>query len=156
MQTNKSWLKQIYHHYNKWEDFHAGLYGIAPPETERDLIKMAIKILSNPILCRKAMMEVVRNWPFSCEQNLTNRNRNRRAWLGQAACCFEGGVNEDLTKIAWHKLSKKEQNRANHIADVVIDFWEEQYQYEKEEKDAQILLWDRRFNCGKKKNCVDV
>jgi hypothetical protein len=50
-------LKQIYAHYEHWEDFKAGMY----------------------------LTEAV-------EVNLSNTNCNRRAWLGQAACCYRFSV----------------------------------------------------------------
>ena len=66
-------------------------------------------------------------WKYAAEQNLSNTSRNRQAWLGQAACCFNHGCSESLTKKAWHQLNISDQNKANEIADKVIHEWEQYY-----------------------------
>lgn len=40
----------------------------------------------------EAMAGVLREWPNSCEQWLSNERMNRIAWLGQAAMCYATGV----------------------------------------------------------------
>jgi hypothetical protein len=115
-------LKRVYHHYSKWEDWKDGLY--SPREEKTTIKKRVIRLLASPSLLLLAMRTVVVVWPFSSEVNLSNRSRNRQAWLGQSAACFVCGANEDTTKSAWRSLSLAEQDSANAIADKVIAEWE--------------------------------
>jgi hypothetical protein len=73
------------------------------------------------------MSMVADGWKYSAEVNLSNRNRNRQAWLGQASCCLIVGAPEDLTKQAWHTLTAAEKIAANAVADEVIAAWERRY-----------------------------
>jgi hypothetical protein len=112
---------QRFHHFSRWEDYPAGLYvRTASPEH----VQAARAILASPELCEAAMRRVVRSWPVSTEQNLTDRSQNRRAWLGQAACCIETGASAASTKQGWWQLTEDQQTRANRIADAVISDWE--------------------------------
>jgi hypothetical protein len=117
-------LCRIYHHYEKWEDWAGGLYNAVAISEESEFIEEAVLVLSVPENCLHAMRYAIHNWTFSCEQNLSNRNRNRRAWLGQAACCIAFGVPEYLTKTAWNTLPESTQAKANEIAEAVIKEWE--------------------------------
>lgn len=114
-------MTQLFHHYKKWEDYHAGMFRKVTVTDDHSLIVRAYKLLSTPELCLSAMRRVLVEWPFSTQHNITNLSQNRRAWLGQAACCIEFGVPEELTKIAWNNLSKELQDQANSIADKVIN-----------------------------------
>lgn len=113
---------RIYHPYEKWEDWKDGLYG-GPASIEAVLVARCARLLASSRL-RGAMLDVLREYPFSAEVNLSNRSRNRRAWLGQAACCFVCGASEDITKEAWRTLTLEQQNEANAIATEVIAVWE--------------------------------
>ena len=46
----------------------------------------------------KSMVYVVENWKYSCENSLTDRFLNRRAWLGQAACAHAINCPENITR----------------------------------------------------------
>jgi len=76
---------------------------------------------------------VVKEWPNACEQNLTNTNINRRAWVGHAACCLAFGCPEYITREAWGFLSDKQRDDANKQADYAIMIWEENYYGSKNE-----------------------
>ena len=71
------------------------------------------------------MRLVVSNWPNSSLQNLSNISMNRVAWLGQAACCFYGGVPSTATMFCWKYLSEATQKRSNRIANKIIKEWEQ-------------------------------
>lgn len=116
---------QVFHHYKKWEDFQNGMYRKVNASDDHFLCDKATELLSNPDICFQAMKRVTIEWPFSTEHNLTNLGQNRRAWLGQAACCLEFGVPEELTKIAWNALDHRQQENANGVADVIIKQWEQ-------------------------------
>lgn len=124
-------MKRIYHHYEKWEDWRDGLYAQSLDTADEMVTLRAARLLSDPLLLRIAMNRAVEKWPHSAEQNMSNRNRNRQAWLGQAACCLVCGTPEHLTKAAWHRLSLAEQTEANCIADTIISDWDSNYAKEK-------------------------
>lgn len=118
-------VKQQYYHFEEWEDFKNGMYATTCLKTDKCL-KKAVLLLSNPYLCEKYMQKAVSIWQKSALHNLSNYSRNRRAWLGQAACCFFSGTPEYLTKQAWWLLTDKQRDKANHIADQVIRKWEKE------------------------------
>lgn len=117
-------MKRIFCHYEKWEDWRDGLYRKTLDKAEEILVSRAARLLCDTHSLLKSMRDVVERWPNASAVNLSNRSRNRQAWLGQAACCFVCGAPEDLTKTAWHRLTGAEQIAANAIADQVIAEWE--------------------------------
>lgn len=120
-------MRQIFHHYKKWECFKNGMYRKVNQSDHILLISKAIELLSNQDVCYQGMKKVITQWHFSTLHNMTNISQNRRAWLGQAACCLEFAVPEELTKIAWNRLSKDVQDKANAMADLIIQEWENCY-----------------------------
>jgi hypothetical protein len=116
-------IDRVFHHYELWEDWRAGFYRDVEPYEVNELIGSACSLLSDSERLRRSMMRVVRQWPFSAEVNLTNLGCNRQAWLGQAACCIELGVPEQLTRQAWGLLLESHRVRANAVADSVINLW---------------------------------
>lgn len=120
-------MKRVYHRYEKWEEFHAGMWRTLPKEDEETFLNKAIDFTGDAELYGQFMVEVVLNWPFSCEHNLTCRGMNRQAWIGHAACCLATKSPEYITRQAWHTLSEKQQNHANLNASIAIELWEEEY-----------------------------
>lgn len=120
-------MEKVYHNFEKWEDWKSGFYRTIENK-QRDFFRAnSVSLLSNSSELFIEMKRVVCDWKFSSEENLTNLCLNRRAWLGQAACCHGYRTPEDLTREAWGLLSKEQQNQANAIADQVIKFWEKNY-----------------------------
>lgn len=114
-------MKQVFTHYEKWEDFQAGMYSLLDiPDKDKKVIG-AINLLSNPNDFYEASKQVLENWKVATEVNFTNKQQNRRAWLGAAACMFIHNTPEYLTRIAWNLLNKDIQDRANLIAEKVIN-----------------------------------
>jgi hypothetical protein len=70
------------------------------------------------------MQAVVDTWAIAASVNLTNLQQNRRAWLGQAACCLEHKCPEDVTREAWNTLSEDVQRSANAVAMQIIEEWD--------------------------------
>jgi len=116
-------MNQVYFHYQKWEDYQNGMYATDSKYKELD-IGRAQRLLSNSGDFAIACSAVVKKWPISTAQNLTNTECNRNAWLGQAACCFVHKVPEVLTRIAWGRLSNAQRLEANKIASFTISKWE--------------------------------
>ena len=131
-------MERIFHHYDKWEDFHHGMYNEDKVD-RKARVELAASILGHPGTCYQAMKMVVENWPIATEFNLSNAEINRRAWLGQAACSIYGGVHEDETREAWGLLTIEQRTRANAIATKVIRNWVRKHEAE---KDQQINLFD--------------
>lgn len=117
-------MKQIWHNYELWEDFHNGMYCDKDLLGKDKLVIHSIILLSDVNEFYKVMKLVVENWKYSCENNLTNKSKNRKAWLGAAACSYNHKCPEYLTRIAWALLDKDIQDKANNIAQKIIDEYE--------------------------------
>lgn len=120
-------MPRVYHPYTEWEDWRAGLYSQLPEGVDADeAVADAARLLRDWWELERAMRECVARWPNAAEHNLTNPSRNKRAWLGQGACCLRLGVPEDITKAAWRTLDHLAQINANAAADRVLRSWDEQ------------------------------
>lgn len=117
-------MKRIYHHYENWEDYKAGMYR-TDIINESFFINKATLMLCDNSLFLETCIEILNNWVFSSEANLTNSECNRKAWLGQAACCYKFNVPEILTRKAWNNLCNEQQFKANKIAEIVIRHYED-------------------------------
>lgn len=115
-------MKRIYHPYNLWEDWKAGMFDCS--RINENTIRAAVGLLRSEKGLYDAMKFVAWNWPFAAAVNLSNHGRNRQAWLGQASCCHKVDANESETKMAWRGLADAERWAANNIADAVIQEWE--------------------------------
>lgn len=117
-------MRRVFHRYERWEDHAAGMF--APLVTEQ-MVLDAASILGDSSKSWEAMRAVATKWKYSAELNLSNRSRNRQAWIGQAACCFACGATEDATKQAWRSLTDTQRSIANWNADRVIAEWEHNF-----------------------------
>lgn len=115
-------MERIFHHFSKWEDFHAGMYDESK-DGRQDRVQRAAVILGTPELCQEAMEKVIAEWPIATEYNLSNAEINRKAWLGQAACCCYAGIHEDETREAWGIMTEPQRVEANRIAANLIRKW---------------------------------
>lgn len=112
--------KQFYSHYTLWEDFNCGMWN-KYEGLEKEGLSKCISLLQNPEL---GMIMVTKNWNISTKVNLSDKQQNRKSWLGQAACCIIHGVPENITRKAWMMLTEQERDNANQIAKKVIEQWE--------------------------------
>ena len=119
-------MKRIFHRYEKWEDFKHGMYSDGVHENG---ISAAKSVLINLEVLDHAMWYVLNHWTNSAQLNLSNKSRNRQAWLGQAACCWLVHANENETKLAWHTLTEEQQRDANDVADKYIMEFEQCQKY---------------------------
>lgn len=120
-------MKRIYHHYEKLEEYHWGMWRNVPAEYRKFYIDRAAELMRQTARFRAAMLAASEQWPYSCEHNLTAKSMNRRAWLGHAGTCLAVDSPEDLTRLAWHTLTTDEQILADAAADEVIAIWEKTY-----------------------------
>jgi hypothetical protein len=87
-------------------------------------IQNAVAVLSDADRFAAACVAVFHRWPVSTAVSLSDTGRNRRAWLGRAAACIDGGSAELATRAAWWMLTVEQQDRANEVADEEIAKWE--------------------------------
>jgi len=116
-------MKRIYHPWELWEDHKCGFYDNCSGEIKKTMIKHVIEMFNSWELTILNMNKVVKEWPNSCEHNLTNESMNKIAYIGQAACCLYAKVPSSITMEAWSLLDKKIQERANKIAESVLETW---------------------------------
>jgi hypothetical protein len=120
-------LERVYHPYDKWEDYEAGFYNNASASEKSLMIEKVVELFTNPENTRKYMNKVIREWFYSCEQNLSNSAMNKIAYLGQGACCLYAGVPSTVTMEAWSSVPEENQVEANNIAIEVLSKWEKIY-----------------------------
>lgn len=133
-------MKQFFAHYTLWEDYRGGMYQTETSDVEQ-AIHDAKNLLGNEKFFTEVAKEVLDRWPIATKVNLTNNACNKRAWLGQASCCYKYKVPEIFTRIAWNSLEERQKIRANKVAQILIDNWIKKY---KEKQYAQTQL---RIEC---------
>lgn len=131
-------MQRVFHHFSLWEDYHAGMYDESK-DGRSERVQKAAEILGTPDICREAMEKVVSEWIISTEYNLSNLEINRKAWLGQAACCCWAGIHEDETREAWGIMSQEQRIEANRIAAEIIKRWQSKRE---REEDPQIDMFN--------------
>lgn len=137
-------MERIFHHYSKWEDFHAGMYDESK-DGRAERVAAAAGILGTPAICRKAMEKVIAEWPIATEYNLSNAGINRKAWLGQAACSCYAGIHEDETREAWGIMTPEQRTEANRIAAEIIKKWLNNAEAEAAQQFSMFNDWGNIF-----------
>ncbi len=111
-----------------------------------------IEFTGNHFLYGSAMFRVIIEWPLSCEHFLSNKNINRKAWIGHAACCIEKIYPEYIVRTAWGLLTEEQRVKANNVADQAIITWEINFNHRKTNS-LQLSLWSNESNhtldCGR-------
>lgn len=114
--------KRIYHPIHKWEEIPANMWGDV---TDREAyLARAIEFTGDHKRYGSFMRRVVSEWPFSCENALTDHALNKKAWIGHAACALALGCSEDITREAWGRLTDEQRLLANKEAARAIQIWE--------------------------------
>lgn len=131
-------MERIYHHYELWEDYQNGMYDECR-EGRAERVREAAHILGTPPICTEAMKKVIAEWKICTEYNLSNVGVNRKAWLGQAACCCYANIHEDETREAWGLMTEEQRVTANRIAQMLINAWQRQCEKDTE---PQISFFD--------------
>ncbi len=120
-------MKRIWHHFESWEEYKAGMWRDVPKREREPMIEAAIKFTGDHELYGSAMLRVIVEWPISCEHNLTDVHQNRLAWVGHAACCLVNGFPEWITRSAWGFLNQNQQDYANQKARDAVKAWEKMH-----------------------------
>lgn len=121
-------MKRIYHHYETWEDYQAGMWRTVSGNEKIDYLRKAIEFTGDAELYGSFMLRVIAEWPFACEHNLTDTTQNRKAWIGHAATCLAIDCPEDITRQAWAQLTQQQQDDANQKAQEAIIKWEKMHE----------------------------
>lgn len=88
-------MKRVYHTWDKWECYPAGLYETRPPSpdmTDDQCRETYRTLLADSDRFAEALDRVTTEWRNSSEHYLTNERMNRIAWLGQASLCIAHGI----------------------------------------------------------------
>lgn len=120
-------MTRVYHRYENWEDYLDGMWRLLPKPEEDAMLKAAIDFTGDAKLYGSFMRRVVREWPISCEHNLTNEGMNRLAWIGHSACSMALRCPEYITRRAWGFLSQDQRDQANAEARAALDEWRLRY-----------------------------
>jgi len=134
-------FKRVYHDYRTWEETHHNMWGESR-NPKNDLAK-AIEFTGDHALYGGYMMRVVKEWPISCENALTDTNINQKAWVGHAAVALALGIPEDITRKAWGNLTDEQRFLANQKAARAICYWRTSYRKDKDlhQDMGGPLLW---------------
>jgi hypothetical protein len=114
---------RIFHTYDKWEAVPAGFF--APGIKNRNKADCEAEygaFLGDLTAFASGIEKVFKEWPNSCEHNLTNSSMNRIAWLGQSAACAARGLPSTF-RAGFAQLSKEDQDAANALAFKYLNIW---------------------------------
>lgn len=109
----------------------------------RAYLDRAIEFTGDHKLYGSFMLRVVREWPISCENALTDERLSKKAWIGHAACALAFGCPEDIVRQAWGYLSDEQRLLANREAERAIRLWRIDYAKSKgllPDMEAQMLF----------------
>lgn len=126
----KTAFKRVYHNHLKCEEFMTNMWKDVPIDNRENMVILSKELLSDCDKFYDACLEVVANWTYSCEANLTATNNNHQAWFGAAACAINHNCPEYLVRLAWRELTEKQQFEANLMADKAKQVWMEKYRRE--------------------------
>jgi len=118
-------FKRVWHPYTEWEETKFNMWGNVADKKE--WIDKAIEFTSDHSEYGKYMKRVVREWPISCENALTDENLNKKAWIGHAACALAMRCPEYIVRKAWGYLTNEQQLLANREATHAIAEWSIDY-----------------------------
>lgn len=121
---------RVYYPYTECEEFAdgGGMWKvIAGPTLRNKMAEAAARLMRDTTKFRAAMIRATKEWPKSCETNLTAEGNNQRAWMGHAGCFLATGSPEECTRLGWHRLNPAQQRSANLVADEAILAWQKAY-----------------------------
>ena len=125
MEIEKLWINRIYHPYWLWEETKFNMWGRV--HDRQKYLDEAIVFTGDHEKYGSYMLRVAKEWPYSCEHNLTGNWQNEKAWIGHAACALAFQCPEDIVRQAWGYLTEEQQWKANNQADIAISYWKRNY-----------------------------
>lgn len=122
---------RIFHVYEKWEAINYDWFALKHKTMTKVQCEWKYKeLMTNLDEFEDVLINVINEWKYSCEHNLTNKSLNRVAWLGQAAMAYKYKI-PNIYSSGWQLLSEDEQNNADLIAFNVLNIWLERYGLDK-------------------------
>lgn len=118
-------MKRVYHPYDRWEELVHNMWGDVP--NRREALAKAIEFTGDHKRYGGYMKRVVKEWPISCENALTDKSLNQKAWVGHAACALALRIPEDIVRKAWGLLADEQRLLANKEAARAIREWQHAY-----------------------------
>jgi ParB-like chromosome segregation protein Spo0J len=120
---NTSDASRIFHTFDKWEAVEAGFFAPGLKGRDKEQCEQEYGVfLSDSNRFAEGIQKVFKEWPNSCEHNLTNSSMNRIAWIGQAAACAAIGL-PSTYRGGFSKLPKEVQDVANNLALEYLNKW---------------------------------
>lgn len=116
-------IKQVYIPYWLWEDYINGMWG----KVDESRLQEAVDFTGDHIVYGSAMKEVIKAWPNTMLNSLTNNSINKRAFLGHCAVCYKIGITESTTRAAWKLLTDVQRFEADKVAQETINDWVNDY-----------------------------
>lgn len=114
---------RIFHTFDKWEAVGAGFFSPGVKGRTKDECEAEYcAFLGDLKAFEEGINKVFKEWPNSCEHNLTNSSMNRIAWLGQAAACVSRGLPSTF-RAGFAMLSEEKQAEANALAHKYLNLW---------------------------------
>lgn len=120
-------IKRIWHNFNLWEDYKNGFYSKNKIE---DIPKAIIDIeefFYRDDLFFHTACEVMHNWKYCIEYNLSNSMCNRVAYLGQVSVNYMYGYPSYFTSKCFSELNPLIKNRANKVGLSAVEIFEQRY-----------------------------
>ena len=117
-------LKQIFIPYWKWECYKNNMYNKICINDEIIKEKICYDFMNNTKEFSFYMEKVIFSWKNTMKHHLSNKNINRKAFVGQCACYYHLQIPEYITRKIWKKLNKKKFILANNEAIKNIKKWE--------------------------------
>ena len=118
-------FNRVWHRFDTWEEIEHNMWGSV--NDRASYIEKAIAFTGDHKRYGAYMRAVIFQWPISCENALTDYSRNRKAWIGHAACAMAFGCPEDIVRSAWSRLTDEQRTLANREAANAISIWESNY-----------------------------
>lgn len=144
--SRKLRFKRVWHPVGKWEEMRFGMWG--PAKDWQKQFAQAIEFTGDHKRYGHFMRRVIREWPISCENALTDYALNRRAWVGHAACALALGIPEHIVRRAWGELTDEQRLLANAEAERAIAEWEDSYAarlgLRSDMEPSLLFKWDSR------------
>lgn len=121
-------VKRVYHPWWNWECYKFGFFETtAPNDLSPDDAREAYRsFLADTGLFAKNIERVFKEWPNSCEHNLTNPSINRIAWIGQSAMCIYSKV-PAVFRGGFKLLTEEQQQAADKTAEIYLNKWLSEY-----------------------------
>ena len=120
-------IKRIWHNYTKWEDWKNGFYSNSKVDDDILANGRIVDLFESDDKFFHSACEVIEKWRNCIDYNLTNTASNRKSYLGQVVANYLWGYPSHYTAKVFSELDKETKKKANDIAELAINMYEEKY-----------------------------